>query len=65
MAYPLSGHPSATGRAQDRGSSPARDRRSTTVPRHQLLLIYIRKKLSKLTAVTAEIKEFLIVSHTA
>ena len=29
-----SGHPSAAGRAQDRESSPARDRRSTTVPRH-------------------------------
>ena len=28
-----SGHPSAAGRAQDRESSPARDRRSTTVPR--------------------------------
>jgi len=32
----ISGHPSATGRAQDRESSPSRDRRSTTVPRHQL-----------------------------
>ena len=31
-----SGHPSAAGRAQDRESLPARDRRSTTVPRHQL-----------------------------
>ena len=30
------GHPSAAGRAQDRESSPAIDRRSTTVPRHQL-----------------------------
>ena len=29
----ISGHPSAAGRAQDRESSPARDRRSTTVPR--------------------------------
>ena len=28
-----SGHPSAAGQAQDRESSPARDRRSTTVPR--------------------------------
>ena len=34
----ISGHPSAAGRAQDRESSPARDRRSTTVPRHQLLV---------------------------
>ena len=31
----ISGHPSAAGRAQDRESSPARDRRSTTLPRHQ------------------------------
>ena len=31
----ISGHPSAAGQAQDRESSPARDRRSTTVPRHQ------------------------------
>jgi len=30
-----SGHPSEAGRAQDRESSPAEDRRSTTVPRHQ------------------------------
>jgi len=27
----ISGHPSAAGRAQDRESSPAKDRRSTTV----------------------------------
>ena len=32
----ICGHPSAAGRAQDRESSPARDRRSTTEPRHQL-----------------------------
>ena len=31
-----SGHPSAAGQAQDRESSPARDRRSTTVPRHAI-----------------------------
>ena len=31
-----SGHASAAGRAQDKESSPAKDRRSTTVPRHQL-----------------------------
>ena len=38
----ISGHPSAAGRAQDRESSPARDRCSTTIPRHQLsnLVIY-------------------------
>ena len=35
MASHISGHPSAAGRAQDRESSPARDRRSTTEPRHQ------------------------------
>jgi len=32
----ISGHPSAAGRAQDRESSPVRDRRSTAVPLHQL-----------------------------
>jgi len=31
----ISGHPSAAGRAQDKESSPVRDRRSTTEPRHQ------------------------------
>ena len=31
----ISGHPSAAGRMQDRESSPARDRRSTTVLRHR------------------------------
>ena len=34
----VTGHTSATGRAQDRESSPVRDRRSTTVPRHQLVI---------------------------
>ena len=29
----ISGHPSATGRAQDRESTPAEDRRSTIEPR--------------------------------
>ena len=32
----ISGHPSATGRAQNRESSTAEDRRSTTVPRNHL-----------------------------
>jgi len=45
----VSGHPSAAGHAQDRESSPARDRRSTTVPRHQLYnyscsVLYLRKQ---------------------
>jgi len=35
----ISGHPSATGRAQDRESTPAKDRRSTTEPRNQPLHI--------------------------
>jgi len=35
----ISGHPSATGRARDRESSPVKDRRSTTVPRSQLQYI--------------------------
>ena len=38
----LSGHPSAAGRAQDRESSPARDGRSTTVPRHQLYKMAVK-----------------------
>jgi len=33
----INGHPSATGRAQDREGLPAKDRRSTAVPRNQLL----------------------------
>jgi len=35
----ISGHPSAAGRAQDRESSPVRDRRSTSVLRHQQSLV--------------------------
>ena len=31
----ISGHPSATGRAQDKESTPAEDRRTTTEPRNQ------------------------------
>jgi len=34
MVY-ISGYPLATGRAQDKESSPAKDRRSTAVPRDQ------------------------------
>ena len=34
----IRGHPSDASRAQDRESSPAKDRRSTTVPRYQLCL---------------------------
>jgi len=40
----ISGLPSAAGRAQDRESSPARDRRFTTMPRHQLRLPYLYLK---------------------
>jgi len=35
----ISDHPSATGRAQNRESSPAEDRRSTTVPRNQTVTL--------------------------
>ena len=38
----ISCHLSAAGRAQDRESSPARDRRSTTVLRHQLVTARVR-----------------------
>jgi len=34
----ISGHQSATGRAQDRESTPAEDRRSTAVPRNQTVV---------------------------
>ena len=37
-----SGHPSATGPAQDRESTPAEDRRSTTEPRNQPLSITLK-----------------------
>ena len=43
----ISGHPSAAGRAQDRDSSPVKDRHSTTVPRNQpMFMLYhcYRKK---------------------
>ena len=42
----ISGHPSAAGQAQDRESSPARDRRSTTVPRHQLARNFAKYSLN-------------------
>jgi len=43
----ISGHPSATGRAQDRESSPAKDRRSTTVPRNLPVVgIFLSKQAS-------------------
>jgi len=38
----IGGHPSAAGRAQDRESSPVRDRRSTTVYDCLVLLVYPR-----------------------
>ena len=34
----ISGHPSATGRAQDSESSPAKDQRSTAVPHNRLII---------------------------
>jgi len=43
----ISGHASPAGRAQDRESSPARDRRSTTVPRHQLGTQMSRAKMDE------------------
>ena len=50
-----SGHPSAAGRAQDRESSPVRDRRSTTVPRHQPTSVLTDRQTDahKTTAYTA------------
>ena len=43
-----SGHPSAAGRAQDRESSPAKDQRSTTVPRNQPVALPNTEQFSKL-----------------
>jgi len=40
----VSGHPSAAGRAQDKESSPAEDRRYTVVPRDQLYQFSDRDK---------------------
>jgi len=37
----INGHQSATRRAQDRESSPAKDRRSTAVPRNQYTFTFI------------------------
>jgi len=37
----MSGHPSPTGRAQDRVSSPAKDRRSTAEPRSWNIIISV------------------------
>ena len=53
----ISGHPSAAGRAQDRESSPARDRRSTTEPRHQPCanILYIS------VCVSCEFVRFLVI----
>ena len=36
----VSGHPSATGRVQDKESSPAKDQRSTAVLRNQLVILH-------------------------
>ena len=53
----ISGHPSAAGRAQDRESSPARDRRSTTMPRHQLGLFILYRPNGAKTLKIAQISE--------
>ena len=37
----INGYPSATGRAQNRESSLAKDRRSTAVPRNQPILVLL------------------------
>jgi len=54
----VSGHPSATGRAQDRESSLAKDRRPTTVPRHQPLFRTIW-----LSSVTDAVHLYGIIFH--
>ena len=44
----INGHPSAEGRAQDRESSPAKDRRSATVPCHQLHIYLVFAENNKM-----------------
>ena len=53
-----SGHPSAAGRAQDRESSPVRDRRSTTVLRHQL-----REWINKIWTTGKHVLTLFILHH--
>ena len=57
----ISGHPSAAGRAQDRESSPARDRRSTTEPRHQLYQPLYKSLFTKKTVATQKHIKKLVV----
>jgi len=40
MVYHISGHPSATGQAQDSESTPAKDRCYTAGPRNQHYIVY-------------------------
>ena len=44
----IGGHPSAAGRAQDRESSPVRDRRATTVLRHKPVVYVLRPTRHKI-----------------
>ena len=55
----ISGHPSAAGRAQYRESSTARDRRSTTVPRHQLTREYVVTTLTNSRYASLDYESFL------
>jgi len=50
-----SGHPSAAGRAQDKKSLPARDRRSTTVPCNQPFY-----NLTGQTKVSSIVREYVV-----
>jgi len=53
-----SGHPSAAGRAQDRESSPAKDRRSTAVPcNHTIRLIKIPVPLNCKGSLLEQVEE--------
>jgi len=61
----ISGHPSAAGRAQDRESSPARDRRSTsaTVPRHQPSVVSSRPTILHSQCLSAQQHTASRLSH--
>jgi len=55
-----SGHPSAAGQAQDRESSPAKDRRSTTVPHHQLRVVPDKGPLNSCVCVVVVVAAVIV-----
>ena len=58
----ISGHPSAAGRAQERESSPVRDRRSTTVLRHQLAYTVLKGNYDTSENQVTSVRNFVLKS---